>query len=107
MTQFFSAMLLACSFVGAAEMALAQTRVLKCVAADGSVSYSSARSCPGDEEGQEQQLPAHRVTMTEEERNSQQGLKHTRQPMSPEDWANARRPAAMYGGGAQTPSAPA
>ena len=106
MTQFFRALLLACAFVGAAEMALAQTRVLKCVAADGSVSYSSAQSCTGDAVGQVQELPAHRVTKTEEDLSSQRGLKPPRQPMSAEDWANARRLAEIYGDAAQTPSAP-
>ncbi|MBK9656979.1 MAG: hypothetical protein IPO66_16620 [Rhodanobacteraceae bacterium] len=84
--------------------AWAQTRILKCVGADGSVSYSSAHSCPGDAQGKEQELPAHRVTMTKDEVNRQRALEHPPQQMSAEERANAMRLLELYGGSTAQPA---
>lgn len=66
----------------------AQTRVRKCVAADGSVSYVDAPACPGDAKGSEQLIPEHRVTLTENEEARLQGRQP---PMSPADAATERQ----------------
>ncbi|HWS25441.1 MAG TPA: hypothetical protein VN259_02600 [Xanthomonadales bacterium] len=100
--------LLLCSLVVFAGTAWAQTRVLKCVAADGSVSYSSAKACPEDAKAEEQELPEHRVTMTQEELDRQRALEYRSQQVSAEERERKLRLVQMYGGStAPVPGAPA
>ena len=91
-------LLLACGLLCVAGAAWAQTRVLKCVAADGSVSYSSAKACPEDARGQEQELPEHRVTRTKEELARQRALDYRPPQISAEEKAARQRLAELYGG---------
>lgn len=84
--------------IGGAAAGWAQTRVLKCVAADGSVSYVDARSCPGDATGEVQQLREHEVTLTREEIARAKSIERTYRPPTAAEVEQRKRLAQLLAG---------
>jgi hypothetical protein len=68
----------------------AGTRVLKCTAADGTVSYLDARSCPGAAAAEERAIPEHRVTLTAQEKSRQRWADRPAYRMTDADRARNR-----------------
>lgn len=62
----------------------AQSRILECTAADGTVSYVDAKSCPSNTTGAERVVPEHRVTLTEAERARAYAIAHPPKAPTPE-----------------------
>lgn len=93
-------------WICAAGAAWAQTRVLKCVAADGSVSYLDARSCPGDAAGEVQQLREHEVTLTREEKARAKASTRPYQTLTPAEVEERRRLARLLGGASEPAPSP-
>ena len=70
----------------------AQTRVLKCVGQDGSVSFVDSKSCPGDVQGSERVIEEHKVTLTPGEISRNKMLEqHGRQVTAAEQEESLRR----------------
>ncbi len=87
------------------QPALAQTRILKCVAPDGSVSYLDAPACPGAAQGEEQTLREHKVTLTTEESRRARGVSPSKRP-TPEEVAERIRQSVLAAEGAAPDSKP-
>ncbi len=86
-------------FCAQAPHAWSQTRVLKCTAADGSVSYLDARTCPEKAAGEEQQIRDHHVTLTADEINRANGVDHSLKPLTREQIAERKEMLKrLYGG---------
>lgn len=98
--------LLAALLTGAGtQPALGQTRVLKCVAPDGSVSYLDAPACPGEAQGEEQTLREHKVTLTTEESRRARGVSPSKRP-TPEEIEERIRQSLLASHGATPTSRP-
>lgn len=85
-------------WIAGAAAGWAQTRVLKCVAADGSVSYLDARNCPGDATGEVQQLREHQVTLTREETARAKSSERSYRPPTPAEVEQRKRLARLLAG---------
>lgn len=97
-------MLLCFSAIVAPASAIAESSILKCVAADGAVSYVDAHKCPPAAQESQVDVVEHKVTLTEREKARVQALNRPA-PQVRTIWIPQRQPPRQSDNSVRNPSA--